>query len=207
MFTKVQSLLSVRESPPFDILTIQPDIMAQIARVGASHFYSFLTRTEFNRFRDEAPRSIPSFKFEQHPAFPSSYTRDLFCSLNSIMPGNPKFPFRDARNLSHELGDQIRKWAEIQPCEHGGAVLLHEMLARFCYQPFQHSIRTHLPHPMDPAILRQIDEFGRWNPNFPRLLNRDLRPVIQNPQIQCPNGPASNVFISSFRFNCIIAMN
>jgi hypothetical protein len=130
LFIDVRSLLSVRESPPFEILTLQRDIMAQTARVGASHFYFYfhLTRPEFNHVQDMVPqRFIPSFTFEQYAAFPSSYTRDVFSSLDSVMPGNPKFPFPDARSLSHDLADQIRKWAEIQPCEYCGAVLLRGM--------------------------------------------------------------------------------
>jgi hypothetical protein len=60
LFIDVQSLLSVKESPPFEILTLQPDIMTQIVRVGASHFYFYFTRTEFNRVRETVrPKFIP----------------------------------------------------------------------------------------------------------------------------------------------------
>jgi hypothetical protein len=49
---------------------------------------------------------------------------------------------------------------------------------------------------LDESILRRIPELSQSNPNFPRLLNRDLGPVIQNGQIQSPSDPASTLFIS-----------
>jgi hypothetical protein len=53
---------------------------------------------------------------------------------------------------------------------------------------------------LDESILRRIQALSQSNPNFPRLLNRDLRPVIQNAQIQSPSGPASTLFISGISF-------
>jgi hypothetical protein len=49
---------------------------------------------------------------------------------------------------------------------------------------------------LDKSTLRQIRETAQSNPNFPRLLNRDLLVVVQNAQIHSSNRQASNMFIS-----------
>jgi hypothetical protein len=36
--------------------------------------------------------------------------------------------------------------------------------------------------------------------NFPRILNRDLRPVLQHARVSSPNAGASNVFISGIPY-------
>jgi hypothetical protein len=49
--------------------------------------------------------------------------------------------------------------------------------------------------PLD--IRKQINKFTEMNdPNFPRRLNRYLRPVIQNARIASPNSAASTIFIT-----------
>jgi hypothetical protein len=53
---------------------------------------------------------------------------------------------------------------------------------------------------MDQRLLDRIVDLTYSNPNFPRILNRDLRPVIQRACISSPNGRASNVFISGIPY-------
>jgi hypothetical protein len=78
---------------------------------------------------------------------------------------------------------------------HCGAVLLRGMSHEFCCKPFADSIRNHLPPPMGRELLDHIVEFTRSIPNFPRILNRDLRPVLQHARVSLPNACASNMFI------------
>jgi hypothetical protein len=47
-----------------------------------------------------------------------------------------------------------------------------------------------------PELLDHIVELTQSIPNFPRVLNRDLRPVLQHVRVSAPNADASNVFIS-----------
>jgi hypothetical protein len=48
---------------------------------------------------------------------------------------------------------------------------------------------------MDREILARIEEQVRFNPNYARILNRDLRPVLQYANIHAPNAASSNLFI------------
>jgi hypothetical protein len=46
-------------------------------------------------------------------------------------------------------------------------------------------------------IGRAIEEFtAKGKPNFPRILNADLRPVIQIAHMSSPNAAASTVFLT-----------
>jgi hypothetical protein len=49
---------------------------------------------------------------------------------------------------------------------------------------------------MDEELLDPIVELTHSTPSFPRILNRNLRPVLQHTCISSPYGPASTVFIS-----------
>jgi hypothetical protein len=189
LFLDVETLLSsVGDFPPFEILAFQSDVVTPLARVDALHFHFDLTRNEFDRIRNNAPaRFLSSLTFEQHLAFPSSDDRGFFYLLDSIAFDNPAFPFSEAKNLSLELAVQIREWAEMKPCQYCRAVLLRGMPSGFCCRSFAEWIQDHLPHPLDESILRRIQLLSQSYPTFPRLLNRDLRPVVQNTQIQSPS--------------------
>jgi hypothetical protein len=58
----------------------------------------------------------------------------------------------------------------------------------------------HLPHEMHRDILAQIVEGSHSRVNFPRILNRELRSVIQNAPISSPRGPGSSLFISGIPY-------
>jgi hypothetical protein len=49
---------------------------------------------------------------------------------------------------------------------------------------------------MDERLLNRIVQLSESRPNFPRILNHDLRPVLQYTRISAPDSPASNLFIS-----------
>jgi hypothetical protein len=68
------------------------------------------------------------------------------------------------------------------------------MLNEFCCKPFGERILDNLPFPMDHRLLKRIVHLTISNPDFPRILNRDLRPVLQDASVSSPNGPASNHF-------------
>jgi hypothetical protein len=53
---------------------------------------------------------------------------------------------------------------------------------------------------MNAEVLDEIVHFTQSNPNFPRFLNRDLRPVLQHVCVSSPNGAASNLFISGIPY-------
>jgi hypothetical protein len=53
---------------------------------------------------------------------------------------------------------------------------------------------------MGRELLDHIIELTQSIPNFPRILNRDLRHVLQHARVTSPNAGASNVFISSIRY-------
>jgi hypothetical protein len=49
---------------------------------------------------------------------------------------------------------------------------------------------------MDEELLQRIVRLTDSNPNFPRILNRDLRSVLQHACVSSPNAGASSLFIS-----------
>jgi hypothetical protein len=49
---------------------------------------------------------------------------------------------------------------------------------------------------MDERLLSRIVQLSESRPNFPRILDHDLRPVLQYIRISAFHGPASNLFIS-----------
>jgi hypothetical protein len=109
-------------------------------------------------------------------------------------------PFPDIRDFNNNIADKIRQWAEIPPCPHCDAVLFQGMSHEFCCKPFAGRIRNHLPPPMGRELLDHIVELAQSIPNFPRILNRDLRPVLQHARVSSPNAGASNMFISGIPY-------
>jgi hypothetical protein len=66
-----------------------------------------------------------------------------------------------------------------------------------CCQGFEQDIGHNLPEPMPTNIRRAIEEFtANGKPNFPRILNVYLRPVIHNAQMSSPKAAASTVFLT-----------
>jgi hypothetical protein len=53
---------------------------------------------------------------------------------------------------------------------------------------------------MDRELFGHIVELAQSSPIFPRILNCDLRPVLQHARVSSPNGGASNVFISGIPY-------
>jgi hypothetical protein len=70
------------------------------------------------------------------------------------------------------------------------------MSHEFLCKPFAGRIRNHFPPLVGRELLDHIVELTRSIPNFPRILNRDLGPVLQHARVSSPNASASNVFIS-----------
>jgi hypothetical protein len=100
------------------------------------------------------------------------------------------------RDFNEDIGNKICQRAEIPPCPHCGAVLLPGMSHEFCCKPFAGRIRNHLPPPIGRELLDHIVELTQSIPNFPRILNCDLRPVLRRAHVLSPNAGASNVFTS-----------
>jgi hypothetical protein len=57
-----------------------------------------------------------------------------------------------------------------------------------------------LPPPKGLELLDRIVELTQSIPTFPRILNRDFRPVLQRARVSLPNTGASNVFISGISY-------
>jgi hypothetical protein len=95
--------------------------------------------------------------------------------------------------FDQESADKIRHWAEVPLCPDCGPVLLPGMPQKFCCQPFKDRILTNLPRPMDKQSLGRVRQWTSFHPNFPRILNRDLRPVFQQTCVSSSNTAASNV--------------
>jgi hypothetical protein len=104
------------------------------------------------------------------------------------------------RDFNEDIADKIRQWLEIPPCPHCGAVLLRGMSHEFCCLPFAGRIRNHLSPPMGRELLDHIIELTQSIPSFPRILTRDLRPVLQHTRVSSLNAGASNVFISGIPY-------
>jgi hypothetical protein len=89
---------------------------------------------------------------------------------------------------------------EIPSCPHCGAALLRGMCRGFCCKSFTGRIRNHLPPPMGRELLDHVVELTQSIPNFRRILNRDLRPVLQHARVSSPNAGALNVFTSGIPY-------
>jgi hypothetical protein len=53
---------------------------------------------------------------------------------------------------------------------------------------------------MGRELLDHIVELTQSIPNFPRILSRNLRPVLQDARVSSPNAGASNVFTSGIPY-------
>jgi hypothetical protein len=71
------------------------------------------------------------------------------------------------------------KWVEHPHESCCRAVLYRGMLHKFCYKPVKERIRNSLPLPMDKRSLNRAVQPTDVNSYFPRILNRDFRPVFQ----------------------------
>jgi hypothetical protein len=74
------------------------------------------------------------------------------------------------------------------------------MYHEFCCKSVAGRIKNHLPHPMGRELLDHIIELTQSISNFPRILNRDLRSVLQHARVSSPNAGASNVFRSGIPY-------
>jgi hypothetical protein len=70
----------------------------------------------------------------------------------------------------------------------------------FCFKPFGEQIRSNLPRLLHEGSLNRIGYLTRPSPNLPRLMNRDLQPVLQHFHVCFPRGSGSNLFKSGIPF-------
>jgi hypothetical protein len=146
-----------------------------------NHVDFYLTQNEYEHCRERFPESLrDAFYFEQVRAF----RRDYSLALLSILDGNTlpdaDWPFPDGRRMAEELRIRIGDFCELPPCELCEAVLPKGVSLGFCCRHLENVIRDHLPHPLERSLRERIVELSKRNVNFPRILNRDLHPVIQN---------------------------
>jgi hypothetical protein len=161
----------------------------------------FLLKKQFDRIQSTVPVHFLQFSiFTDTRGFPSRYDRDHVCLLDRSSRYLDHFSFPDMRDFNEDIADKIRQWGEIPPCHHCGAVLLRGMPHELCCKPFAGRIRNHLPPPMGRELLNHIVELTKSISNFPRILNHDLRPVLQHAPVSSPNVGASNVFISGIPY-------
>jgi hypothetical protein len=68
-----------------------------------------------------------------------------------------------------------------------------------CCEDYEESIGLHLPRPILLVIREEITHLNEMNdPNFPRRLNRYLRPVIQNAKIASQMPALQRVLLLAF---------
>jgi hypothetical protein len=104
------------------------------------------------------------------------------------------------REFIPEMAERIRKWAECSPCLHCRAVLLQGMPDGVCCNPFGDRIRSNLLPSMDEGLPNHTIELIESNQNFPRILNRDLRPALRYACVSSPNAKALKLFISGIPY-------
>jgi hypothetical protein len=184
-----------------EILCYDFVVVSMITVLQPSRFIFCLLKKQFDRIRSTVPVQFSLvFDFHQHPVFPSRYDRDHVCLLDRSSGYLDDLSFPDVRDFNEQITDKICQWGEIPPCPHCGAVLLRGMSHEFCYKPFAGRIRNYLPPPMGRELFDHIVELTKSVPNFLRILNHDLRPVLQHACVSSPNAGASNVFISSIAY-------
>jgi hypothetical protein len=120
------------------------------------------------------------FNYQQLPAFPSFYASNHLCLLDQSAGHLGHLPFPDIRESDQQIADKFSDRVELPRCLHCGAALIRGISYKLSCQPFGDRIRTKLPPSMDEQLLSRIGQLTHSNPNFPSILNRDLRPVLQH---------------------------
>jgi hypothetical protein len=180
-----------------EILCYDRAVIPMMALLQPSHFIFFLLKKQFNRIRSTVPVQFSSvLNFHRHPVFPSRYDRDYVRLLVWSSGYLDHLPFPDMRDFDENIADKIGQRAEIPLCPHCDIVLLQGMSYEFCCKTSAGRIKNHLLPPIGRELLDHIVEFTQPISTFPRILNRDLRPVLQHARVSSPNAGALNVFIS-----------
>jgi hypothetical protein len=112
----------------------------------------------------------------------------------------PTFQFPHMEHPDPKIRDYLRERLEERPCPHCGEIKI-KGCSTSCCAGYEDTMTYHLPKPM-PEHIRGAMESGTLlsDLNFPRRLNKELRPVIQNANISSPRGPASSIFITSIPY-------
>jgi hypothetical protein len=109
-----------------------------------------------------------------------------------------EFEFPDMRQPNDDVRAFLRTMFEPNPCLHCGAVQITGGFTRYC-NGYSEVIKNHLPQEMPMDLRREIERrTNETSPNFPRILNKDLRPVIENANIRSSRAGGSTVFITVF---------
>jgi hypothetical protein len=204
LFVRLANLTLAGDLSDVNVLIYDDSLLRQLPIVTASTIDFFLMERKFFLSRGIVPEGWrPIFNTIQPPVFHplSNYCQNRFVSLDRIHKiSNPLFPFPDMRDLNPVITDYLRLTFEEQPCQYCGAVRIRGRFMRCC-EGYENSIVRHLPPPMPLDILQEISHFIQMNnPNFPRTLNRFLRPVLQYAKIASPKAAASTIFINGIPY-------
>jgi hypothetical protein len=199
-FVDPKTMIGLDGSSPFEVLCMECAVLCDIAEVRARRFHLYLRAPDVKRRQGDLPARFGAlFTFRQYEAFPSDYRRGRSFFLDHLSEVL-SLPFPDGKNMTQDVVQGLREFAEMPACEHCGAVLVRGMPAGFCCRPIDGSMVEHLPHPMPESILNKIKVRMLGRLTFPRILNCWLRPVIQNARISSHQGSGSSVFITGIPY-------
>jgi hypothetical protein len=188
-------------STNFRLIVYQKAVMEVLGRIEDTPVHVFATRSEFRQLKTTAGQYWrPAFNPPQHPAFEEAlenYARHRFVLMSTINKNRQiNFHFPHMQHPDQEIYEFVRNKFEQAPCEHCGAIKIKGGF-NSCCTGYESTIANHLPHPMPDGIIGCIEnETAQTNLNYPRRLNRDLRPVIQNADIRAPRAAGSAIFIT-----------
>jgi hypothetical protein len=120
--------------------------------------------------------------------------------MTTIGTNDPEFEVPDMRQTNGDVHAFLQTVFQKDPCPQCGAVQIAGRFTRCC-NGYSEIIKDNLPQEVPMDLRREIERrTNEISPSFPRILNKDLRPVMQNANIQSPRAGGSTVFITGIPY-------
>jgi hypothetical protein len=117
-----------------------------------------------------------------------------------IRTNDPEFEFPDTRQPNDDVRSFLQIMFETNPCPHCGAVQIAGGFTRYC-NGYSEVMRNHLPQEMRTDLRLEIERrTNGTSSNFPRIFNKDLRPVIENANIRSLRAGSSTIFTTGIPY-------
>jgi hypothetical protein len=185
-----------RALEPFAVLCFQRDAILQVPRTGARRCLIVLTRSVLNEFR-RRPLGVfdQLWGFQQRPGFQvmKQFGLNALVLLGEKVRWPDALAFPDMRALPdggerRRMLSALLAWGQQPPCGNCGAVLPRWANGNLCCRGLEAQVAAQLPPHMPEQMLTSIKRETRRNANFPRIVNRDMRPALQNASVGAPGG-------------------
>jgi hypothetical protein len=206
MFVDMASLAG-QDIGVLDVILFQEASVRLMPTVRCERFFVMVTGPCFSRLRAAPPVGYETmFEFEQHPGFDTiaGLAREEMVMLNQRLLWAGELPFPDMRGADPDrdgaIFEAIRAWGETPPCPRCGSLLPRGLLRDMCCRGFEEVIHEHLPPPIPAALLARVVRQTEKQPNFPRVLNQGMRPVMHHADMRYPRGGGSTMVVTGMPY-------